>query len=189
VREAKVFSYVVQHDTGHAPNPYFRVSALCSCKYRKSPREPKNVVELAEPGDWIVGTGGADLTKSAGHHKLVYAMKVEQKITRGKYFRRPALDGKKPSGKEGGDQSRGENLRPTDQSEDEEQYVLISKKHFYCFGHDAIPTPRDKFSHFEKKGPGFRSDFDADYIKRFEKWIRGITQASAATRASSNPSR
>ena len=35
-------------------------------------------MELAEEGDWIAGTGGADLSKSAGHGKLIYAMRVDE---------------------------------------------------------------------------------------------------------------
>jgi Nucleotide modification associated domain 2 len=57
--EFKVFSYVVQHDTGYAPNPYFGVCTLCRCKFRRSRTNSKNIVELADVGDWILGTGGA----------------------------------------------------------------------------------------------------------------------------------
>lgn len=171
MRETRLFSYVVDHDTGDSPNPHFGFCTLCRCKYRKSLAKPRNIVELAEPGDWIVGTGGANLTKSAGHHKLIYAMKVEQKITRSEYFRRPAFSCKKPSKKGVGDQSRGDNLRPENHFENEEQYVLISKKHFYYFGNQAIRIPLDKFPHLEKRGPGFRSDFGEDYIEKFQKWI------------------
>jgi hypothetical protein len=171
MRKARLFSYVVHHDTGHAPNPYFGVCTLCRCKYKDSPRKPQNVVELAMLGDWIVGTGGADKKKSAGHHKLVYAMKVEKIITRDKYFRTRTFACKKPSGKKGDFRFRGDNLEPTNRFEKKEQYALISKKHFYYFGENAIPIPRDKFPHLEKKGPGFRSDFDGEYVKRFENWM------------------
>ena len=77
----KLFSYVVDHDAGYGPNPYFGLCTLCRCKFRKFPERPKNIVELAEKGDWVVGTGGANPQKSAGHGKLVYAMQVEQKLT------------------------------------------------------------------------------------------------------------
>src|SRR5208282_2571548 len=105
------------------------------------------------------------------HHKLVYAMKVDEKITRGEYFRKRAFSCKKRSRKGVGDQSKGDNLRPENQFENEKQYVLISKKHFYYFGNRAIWIPLDKFPHLEKTGPGFRSDFGEDYIEKFQKWI------------------
>jgi hypothetical protein len=82
----KLFSYVVEHDTGHAPNPYFGLCTLCRCKYRKGSAKQSNVVELAEKGDWIVGTGGANSRRSAGHGKLVYAMRVDKKLTRQRYY-------------------------------------------------------------------------------------------------------
>lgn len=82
----KVYSYVVDHDNGYGPNPYFGLCTLCRCKYRKR-RDVKrrNIVELAEVGDWVIGTGGAS-KQSAGHGRLVYAMRVDEKPTRWKYF-------------------------------------------------------------------------------------------------------
>gem|GEM_PF-2314099 len=38
-------------------------------------------------GDWIAGTGGADPKKSAGHGKLVSAMRVDDKTTLGDFCR------------------------------------------------------------------------------------------------------
>jgi hypothetical protein len=171
MREAKLFSYVVQHDTGHAPNPYFGICTLCRCKYRHCPEKPPNVVELAEPGDWIVGTGGADRKKSAGHHRLVYAMKVEEKMTRDDYFRCQRFACKRKSGSEYDNHCKGDNTNPTNEFERDKQFVLISKRRFYYFGNKAVCIPLDKFPKLEKRGPGFRSDFDEDYIRRFEKWI------------------
>ena len=171
MKRTRLFSYVVEHDRGYAPNPYFGACTLSRCKYKEAPRNRRNVVELAEPGDWIVGTGGANKTKSAGHHKLIYAMKVEQKITRGEYFRSRAFAPKRPSGKDGDYRSKGDNSSPKNEFEKNKQYVLISRKHFYYFGNNAISIPLDKFPHLEKKGPGFRSKFQDDCIKRFEKWI------------------
>ena len=170
MRKTRLFSYVVDHDTGHAPNPYFGFCTLCRCKYKKSRNRPPNIVELAERGDWIVGTGGANPKKSSGHHKLVYAMKVEKKLTRGDYFRGRAFVRKRPSGEKTDYRSSGDNVRPKTNFEAREQYVLISESHFYYFGDQAIRIPRE-LPHLEKKGPGFRSDFDTEYIRRFEKWI------------------
>jgi hypothetical protein len=83
------YSYVVEHDTGRAPNPYFGVCTLCRCKFRKSLGKPRNIVELAKVDDWIVGTGGTNPRKSAGHGKLVYAMRVDEKLTREEYYADP----------------------------------------------------------------------------------------------------
>jgi hypothetical protein len=171
MRKTRLFSYVVDHDTGHAPNPYFGFCTLCRCKYRKSPTKPRNVVELAEPGDWVVGTGGTDKKKSAGHRTIVYAMKVERKLTRDEYFRNRAFSCKKPHGSNGEYQMCGDNLKPRNKFEAMKQYVLISKKCFFYFGNEAIGIRQKQFPHLEKRGPSFRSDFDDEYIRRFEKWI------------------
>jgi hypothetical protein len=80
-----LYSYVVEHDTGKAPNPYFDFCTLCRCKYRECPEDRKNIVELVKPGDWVIGTGGAG-KRSAGHGKLVYAMQVDEKLTRADYY-------------------------------------------------------------------------------------------------------
>ena len=50
---------------------------MAKCKYGTKKR---NIVELAKVGDWIAGTGGVDLVKSAGHGKLIYAMRVDESI-------------------------------------------------------------------------------------------------------------
>src|SRR2546427_7071846 len=92
----KLFSYVIEHDTGYAPNPFFGSCTLCRCKYRKCPDKSKNVVELAGKGDWVAGTGGADQMRSTGHGKLVYAMRVDEKLPREKYWHDRRFAEKRP---------------------------------------------------------------------------------------------
>jgi Nucleotide modification associated domain 2 len=161
----KLFSYVVQHDTGYAPNPYFGVCTLCRCKYRKSKNKPQNIVERAKSGDWIVGTGGAS-KKSAGLGKIIYVMRVDKKIPRIEYYRNPTFTKKKQTN--GGKQ--GDNMRPENFFEETQQFALISR-HYWYFGKKAIPIPKAKFPDLEKKGPGFRSDFQEPYISRFTSWL------------------
>jgi len=91
----KLYSYVVQHDNGYAPNPYFGVCTLCRCKFRRSAAGRKNIVELAKRGEWVVGTGGAS-ERSAGHGKLIYAMRVDEKLTREQYYKARRFAQKKP---------------------------------------------------------------------------------------------
>jgi len=165
----KLFSYVVQHDTGYAPNPYFGICTLCRCKYRGCAKKPKNVVELAKEGNWVVGTGGAS-QRSAGHGKLVYAMRVDKTLTREQYYACPRFAKKKPVENGTYQQRRGDNKRPRTRFERREQFALISR-HFYYFGANAIAIPKKDFPHLEKRGPGFRSDFDEKYIDRFVTWL------------------
>jgi hypothetical protein len=166
----KLYSYVVEHDTGYAPNPYFGVCTLCRCKYRTSRTKPRNVVELAEVGDWVVGTGGADKNKSAGHGKLVYAMRVEEKLTRQEYHASPRFAAKKRVETGTYAQTRGDNETPRNDFEKREQFVLISR-HFYYFGAGAIDIPKEAPPNLEKRGPGFRCDFAPADICRFVEWL------------------
>lgn len=166
----KVYSYVVEHDTGYAPNPYFDFCTLCRCKFRGSATGRKNIVELANEGDWVVGTGGAG-RKSADHGKLVYAMRVDKKLTRQDYFNDTRFARKKPTKMATStyEQTRGDNEEPRRKFE-KQQFALISQ-HFYYFGAYAKDIPRN-FDHLEKKGSGFRCDFDSAYIRRFVEWLQ-----------------
>ena len=111
IRQRKLYSYVVEHDNGHAPNPYFGVCTLCRCKFREHRGKPKNVVELAGVGDWIVGTGGANLKRSTGHGTFVYAMRVDEKLTRKQYYLDQRFARKKPAGGPYA-QMQGDNVQP-----------------------------------------------------------------------------
>jgi hypothetical protein len=137
----KLFSYVVQHDGGHAPNPYFGICTLCRCKYRKKPRGRENIVEKANEGDWVIGTGGATRKKSAGHGRLIYAMRVDEKLTRQQYFLDPRFGKKKRRVDGTCEQKQGDNLSPANHFERRKQSVLISR-HFYYFGKTLFVFPR-----------------------------------------------
>ena len=135
----KLFSYVVDHDLGFAPNPFGGFCTLAKCKFASKKR---NIVEMAEEGDWIAGTGGADLSKSAGHGKLIYAMRVDDKLTLAEYCRA----------------YNGNRVDAEHEVLEDGRFALISRYFFY-FGRNAIgvsEVPRKHLDHaFEKKGPGY----------------------------------
>jgi hypothetical protein len=130
---------------------------------------PKNVVELAEKGDWVVGTAGSDAHKSAGRGNLVYAMRVDDKLSREEYYTDLRFARKKPLKNGTPAQTLGDNLRPTNDFEKHEQFALIST-HFYYFGASAIRIP-DRFSELEKKGRGFKKRFPVAFVARFVAWL------------------
>ena len=150
----RLFSYVVDHDHGFAPNPSGGMCSLAKCKFGGS---KKNIVELAEVGDWITGTGGANTTKSSGNGTLIYAMRVDERLTLAEYFNLHGdrVDAKRDCAVTG-------------------RYALISH-HFFYFGRNAIDIneiPDDNLDHlFEKKGPGFRSDFTDEFVADFASWL------------------
>lgn len=167
----KLYSYVVQHDYGHAPNPYFGVCTLAWCMFRDCPTKPRNITELACVGDWVVGTGGLDPRKSAGHGKLIYAMKVEKKLTLGQYWSAPEFKEKKRF--KGGNyaQRRGDNIKPKSAFEENERFALLSRKEFYYFGKEAIEIPL-KFLSIQKIGPRYKVKFEERFVEDFLACLR-----------------
>jgi hypothetical protein len=61
-----LYSYVLDHDFGFAPNPFFGVCTLATCK--------PQIRERAVVGDYVMGTGCAKRRRSG---RLVYMMRVD----------------------------------------------------------------------------------------------------------------
>lgn len=152
----RLFSYVVDHDHGLAPNPTGGLCTLAKCKYGTKRR---NIIELAEEGDWIAGTGGADRGKSAGHGKLIYAMRIDHKMPLSEYCR-----------------AYQEKRLDAEHDIDEDGRFALLSRHFYYFGRNAVDLseiPQNYLDHeFEKKGPGHRSDFSPAFIEEFTNWLQ-----------------
>jgi hypothetical protein len=137
----KLFSYVVDHDYGFAPNPFGGFCTLAKCKYGTTKR---NIVELAEVGDWIAGTGGADLKKSAGHGKLIYAMRVDEVVPLNEYCRADRL-----------------------------ALISHHFFYFGRNVIDISDIPQRHLGHpFEKAGPGHRADFSEEFVGAFAGWLK-----------------
>jgi hypothetical protein len=153
---SRLFSYVVDHDYGFAPNPFGGFCTLAKCKYGSKRR---NVIELAEAGDWVAGTGGADLKKSAGRGKLIYAMRVDEIVPLDEYCQA----------------HRGNRVDAEPEDDGQDRLALISH-HFFYFGRNAVAiadVPREHLDHpFEKTGPGHRSDFHEEFVLAFARWLK-----------------
>lgn len=164
----KLYSYVVEHDTGFAPNPYFDICSLAHCKYGKKKR---NIIELAKKGDWVVGTGGKS-KRSSGHGTIIYAMRVDEILTLKKYYHNSRFTEKKV-GNISFESSRGDNLSKF--KNDTNRLVLLSFHYFY-FGENAIPIPskfkNHKTNSLEKIGPSYKSCFDDIFICDFTSWLQ-----------------
>jgi hypothetical protein len=150
-----LFSYVVDHDEGFAPHPTGRYCTLAWCKYKTERRGNRNIVELAEEGDWVVGTGGAS-SKSAGHGNLIYAMRVDEKLPLAEYCK---------------DKRFANRFDAIPDPAKKDRYALISR-HFFYFGVDAVPIPA-RFRNYPLERPGrcFRRDFDQEFIAAFVAWL------------------
>ena len=97
----RLYSYIVKYDSGFAPNPFYGVCTLATCK-------PK-IREKAQIGDWVIGTGSGSQATGLGGH-LVYAMKVEETLPFQRYFKDPRFQCKKPDLRGSRKLARGDNI-------------------------------------------------------------------------------
>ena len=85
----RLFSYKLTHDTGFAPNPFWGVLTLATCKPR--------IRLLKRKGDWIAGFTSKKLCGDpVGEEKLVYLMEVTDKLSFSDYFESTLYRGKIP---------------------------------------------------------------------------------------------
>lgn len=94
-----LLTYVVARDYGFAPNPFHGCCTLATCK--------PIIRRVAQPGDWIVGTGSAS-RKRAG--RLVYAMRVAETLSFDQYWADPRFRAKRPNLHGSKKQAFGDNI-------------------------------------------------------------------------------
>ncbi|TWP27657.1 hypothetical protein ETU08_11685 [Apibacter muscae] len=154
----KNYKYKIDHDYGLAPNPFggFCTLAVCKSDIRKSSN--------LEIGSWIFGIGA----KSVGEQyfqKLIFCMKVEEKLTFNEYWNDSRFQYKKPIINGSLVQMYGDNFYHQDENNNwiqensahslvngipnethlkrdtSGEFVLISKENFYYWGDKAIIVP------------------------------------------------
>jgi len=159
--QPRLFSYVITHDTGFAPNPYGGVLTLATCK-------PK-IRAVAKIGDWLMGTGSA---AAVGNGRVVYAGQVSEILPIARYGEDARFEMKRPCpGKEQWN-LLGDNIyltqpdgtwkqrrNPFHQSKDMERdlsglNVLVCERYWY-FGSCAPELPAHLLA-CVKKGPAHR---------------------------------
>ena len=80
-----LYSYVITRDYGFAPNPFWNICSLATCK--------PQIRERALMGDWVAGFGGANTAIS---HKMVFLMRVDEICTFDEYWEDPRFFVKRP---------------------------------------------------------------------------------------------
>jgi Nucleotide modification associated domain 2 len=83
--DPRVYSYVVRHDFGFAPNPFHGWCTLATCK--------PQIRCTTRLGDWLIGTGSAERGRAG---RLVFAMQVDERLTFESYWNDPRFQDKKP---------------------------------------------------------------------------------------------
>jgi hypothetical protein len=183
-----VFSYVIEHDLGFAPNPFHGACTLACCKplIRKS----------AKVGDYILGTG-AVAANLVGY--LTYWMRVAEILTFDQYWKDQRFRRKKPhmsgttylrygdniyhrdGGKtfkqedsfhsmEDGSTSLGDLRRDTATTDK----VLVGHEFAY-WGRAGIKVPKH-LAFLLKKGPGHRCRFTAEQVTAVMAWLGTLPQ-------------
>jgi hypothetical protein len=178
----KLYSYVVMHDTGFAPNPFFGYCTLACCK-------PK-IRQTAEQGDWIVG-----LTPKAAGNRIVYLMRVDEVVSSfADYWTDRRFGVKKPAHNDGvrgrcgdniyeplpnGDYRQLPSMHSNGETEDKEKKehdlsgtrILISETFAY-FGSNALPLPPELRSLVVARG--HRSQFSEEVKLEFVRFAGSV---------------
>ena len=175
----RIYSYVVTHDSGFAPNPFGGYLTLATCK--------PGIRRSAKLGDWILGTGS---TRAVGKNRLVYAAQVTEICTIEEFgsearfnLKRPALRPKpwRPHGDniyfkdDRGQWQQRRNLHHLKENMKRDlsgKNVLICEV-FYYFGRRAPDLPQDLLT-LVKSGPGCKRVESPDVRKALEIWLGGF---------------
>ncbi len=185
----KCYRYKMDHDYGFAPNPFWGIMTLATCK--GCIRHSGNL----KIGDWIIATGGCVLHEYIEH--LIFAMKVEEIITFDEYWNNPDFQCKKPVFNGSVMQMYGDNVYHTNPQtkeviqercahtvegknpKDTGQYgrdirgknVLISRN-FYYFGANAPELPGE-FKHMASTVRNMECNHvDEETVQKFADWLQ-----------------
>lgn len=121
-------AYIVEHDIGFAPNPFYGVCTLACCK--------PVIRRCAQKGEWIVGIGsGNDEVRG----KLVYAMQVEDDKTFDEYWESPEFRRKRPIFNGSLMQAQGDNVY----HKEDGKFISIRSRHTHS-------NPLEGRKHFEQ---------------------------------------
>jgi hypothetical protein len=183
----KLYSYVVRWDHGFAPNPFFGLCSVATCK--------PDIRKAAKIGDYVLGTGSATRGLAG---KVSFLLRIGEIITFDQYWGSPRFARKIPVMNGSLQQRFGDNIyhkedgkwvqadsrhsrlgshpnlnnlkRDTGKTE----RVLLATDFVYWSGDGPkVPARLDKFVH---RTPGHRAFFSEAEIQRFADWIGTFKQ-------------
>lgn len=178
-----VYIYVVTRDYGFAPNPFYGICTLATCK--------PGIRKSAQIGDWVFGIG----SKTTHENKIIYLMKVTEKITFDEYWAGENYQNKKPYMLGSLKKMYGDNIYHFDKVKEEwiqenshhsnedgavnehnlrkdtkSNNVLISNE-FYYFGSSAIEIPLKYQADVYLSTRGYRKIEADNNISSFLVWV------------------
>lgn len=182
----KLLKYVLTHDSGLAPNPFFGVCSLALCT-------PNHMNANLTPGDWIVG----HTSKSTGR-RLVHAMRLMKVLGMDEYFNE--FPDKRPNPHGSLEQRHGDNMyfredgrwlrlpsaehnsvESFQQDQGRRVYLAEGADRFWYFGAtNPMPEPQgfaDLFPWLILDRQGFGYIRDAERIQAFTEWLSSLEQS------------
>ncbi|QXF82291.1 hypothetical protein HBA53_15590 [Rhodococcus pyridinivorans] len=183
----RLFSYVVLHDVGFAPNPFHGMCTLATCK--------PTIRRTAQVDDWVIGTGSK--SKNLQDH-LVYAMQVSEVVDFDTYWGDPRFSRKIPTLRGSRKQAYGDNVyhrastgewlqadsrhslkdgspNPGHIEKDTSADAVLIGREFVYFGGCGPKIPTELRAEFGMDivhaGRGHRSRFPPDLVDVAVKWI------------------
>jgi hypothetical protein len=185
----KLCSYIVTHDTGFSPNPFWGCCTLANCK--------PTIRRTSEFGDWIVG-----LSPKGIGNRVIFAMEVDEILDYASYFRDRRFAYKIPDYTRGevvwkaGDNiykplpdgefqqlrsmhSNGDEENPETKAHDLGGVNVLVAKNFHYFGASGPELPL----HLEelKVGRAHKNRFSQETIKDFLAFISSHPQGVSAS--------
>jgi putative DNA base modification enzyme with NMAD domain len=184
----RIYTYVVEHDLGFAPNPFHDVCTLACCK-------PK-IRKYAKRGDLIIGTGAA---RPGRQGYLIYWMRIGHVLSFDEYWNDPRFLRKKPVMAGSAMQRYGDNIYHREPAtgrwiqEDSfhslprgglsgpnlqrdtgtTERVLVGANFAYWGG--AGPRVPDELGDFVVARQGHKCRFAPDRIAAMEAWLGTLT--------------
>lgn len=190
----RLHSYVVARDYGFAPNPFFGVCTLATCK-------PK-IRSVAAIGDWVMGTGSKQVNREC---HIVYAMRVTEAMTFERYWSDPRFQQKKPNLRGSKKQAFGDNIysrdaggyhwcqadshhsltdgspNPKNIAADTGTNRILLSTDFVYWGGTGPELPRAflNYGRYHENicaGRGHKNDFSPQLVEEAVAWIRSLNQ-------------
>lgn len=185
----RLYSYVVARDFGFAPNPFYGLCTLATCK--------PEIRRTARIGDWIVGTGSK---QKALEGRLVYAMRVTEEFGFDQFWSDARCHEKRPNLHASRMQAFGDNVYHRDSS------GLWQQENSHHSLKDGSPNPdnvkhdtqtdrvlvSDNFTYWGGDGPeipprfrdwegfdicanrGHKCQFPDDLVTAFTEWLTTV---------------
>ena len=184
----RLYTYIVRYDIGFAPNPFYGVCTLATCK--------PGIRERAKIGDWVAGVGSKQKDQDG---RLVFAMQVDEALSYDEYWSDTRFKRKVPNRVGSLKQQYGDNIYHRALGEDtwiqedgrhsledgspnmdhikrdtSAPRVLISENFVY-YGNNSVEIP-GIFRYWEGHdvcghGPGYRCNFPEDMRDTIIGWL------------------